>query len=153
MANMFELRWSILAAACVGMLLAPLGQTWWRGVTSYYDDARPVLRMTATVTSVTSDSVVLHLTGEKLRSCRYIRMQAFVRLVDGVLDDIGLLRVDQDEIGSSKPVGKHDFGQWKVWPIKGSRKLVIYAQHDCGDRLVTSKAVEMDIVGGLPQSP
>lgn len=151
MANLYELRWSILFAACIGMLMAPAGQSWWRSAATAYDEARPVLQMTATVTEVTEDTAVLAITGEKLRNCRYIRMQAFTRTPDGVLTDIGLMRIDQDELARSKPLGMHNFGKWKVWPIKGSRKLVIYSQHDCHDRLVTTKVIDMDITSKVAQ--
>lgn len=140
-----ELRWTLLAAVISGVLVAPIGQTWWHSLLSYYDDAKPVISLYAAVLQRGPDSLVLHLTAQKHRDCRYIRFQAFMQLPNGEMDDIGLLRVDQPEEGRTKPVGKLDLGEWKVWPVNFNRPLLIYGQYWCGDRLVTSKALEFDL--------
>lgn len=140
-----QMRWTVLLAAFAGFFLAPVGQTWWRSVLYGYDDARPVVVMTGKLVSRNGDEVYIHMGGKKMRQCDYLRVQAYSRAMDGRLSDSYIRRVDIAERGDSKPIGAFDLGTWRIWPVGDAVGVVVYVQHDCDGRLVTTKIADVPI--------
>jgi hypothetical protein len=141
--RLIEMRWTVLLTAAISLLLAPVGQTWWRGLLSYYDDAKPVVVMQAQLLTRTDHDAVLRIYGDKLRPCTYLRMQTYWRDSMGELHDAFAQRLDMPNRGDSKPLGSFDIGQWRVWPVQGAKSIVMFSQHDCDGRLVSTKMVEV----------
>ena len=140
------MRWTVIVAAVVGVWLAPLGQTAWDAVQNYYDDSFPVVRMSGRLVKADADSVWLEVSGEKLRTCTYIRIQSYVKSASGVLTDSYVRRENMPERGDNKPLGKFSIGVWRVWPRSDAVAVLLYVQHDCDGRMVSTKVAEV----GLP---
>ena len=145
MQQVLDLRWSIIGAAVAGVLLAPLGSSWWRAMQDAYDDAWPVVTLEPSVLKRDADSMLVHLVGKKHRGCTYLRIQAYTRRPDGTLADAFTKREDMPERGATKPVGQIDVGQWRIWPLTGGVAVEIYSQHDCDGRLVTTRVAEVKL--------
>lgn len=141
MRALLNMRWTIFFGVMLGVFSAPVGQTWWHYVLAIYDDAKPVVVMAGTLVQRDGpDGVVLHLAGEKKRSCRYLSMQAYTILRDGRLSDASAFRIDKPADGHSKPLGLFDLGLWRIWPVTHDAAAVeVYAHYDCDDRIVITR--------------
>lgn len=138
-----SMRWTVLAGALIGMLVAPAGQSAWRYIVSLYDEAWPVVAMHGHLVGRAEDAVVVEVEGEKLRDCRYARIHAFARGVDGALRDAFAVRQDHPEAGATKPLGVYNIGRWKIWPTDDAVAVLMYSQHDCGGRIVQTKIADV----------
>lgn len=141
--QMLSMPWTVLSAAACGFLLAPAGQTGWRAALDAYDEARPVITATVDNSVRDGDAVLIGISVTKLRTCRYLRMQAYTRSADGALSDAYASRVDMPSKGDSKPPGRFSIGQWRVWPLANSEAVLMFVQHDCDGRIVQSKLAEV----------
>lgn len=137
------MRWTVAVGLVIGFMLAPVGQAWWVVAQSHYDEAYPVVRMQAKVVKRDDDSVFVRIHGEKLRACRYVRLQAYAVGDDGFADDVYARRIDMPEKGDNKPLGKFDIGTWQFWPIIGVAVITIYVTHACDGRIVSTKIAEV----------
>ena len=134
--------WTVLfALVFVGMMqpLLPMLERWWEKNT-------PVVDMRGEVVTKTGNSVLIHITGEKIRQCVFVRLTAMTVGKSGALVDAYLERSDgKPQDGSTKPTGMYDLGLWRVWPTDGSLKAVVFAQHTCGGEVVVSKIAEVTL--------
>lgn len=137
--------WTLIAGVIVGVLLAPIGPTWWNSALKYYDEVQPVVRMQGYLVARAEDAVVISLSGEKLRSCDYLRIQAYAVTRAGGLEDAYIRREDMPERGDTKPVGTYSLGYWRIWPVAGAQAVRIYVQHDCNGRLVQTRLTEVSL--------
>ena len=64
---------------------------------------------------------------------------------DGDLIDAYKERIGRIEDGSNKQVGKHDLGNWLVWPVGDADKVVMTVMHDCQGRLIAAQIAEVAI--------
>ena len=96
-----------------------------------FDRYLPVVRAQGALLSHDSNSVVLALSGQKLRECRYAGVQAYSRMPDGTLRDATIKRIDQPAGGLTRPVGTFDMGQWDIRPTDGAAAVVVFVQHSC----------------------
>lgn len=138
--NVRDNRWTILFSLfCVIMFQAmlPVGQ-------HFYQVFSSVVAMEGRIVAQTPVYVDIHITGEKLRTCAYIRMFSMTLGTNG-LSEARLESVDKPNRGTTKPVGKLDLGVWRVSPVTGSTKASIYVQHDCDSTVVISKIAEVDL--------
>lgn len=147
MRHVRDQRWTVLSAVLVGVLMAPLGQGWWAAALEYYDEIRPVVVMRGEMISGDATEMRLSISGQQLRQCTYLRVQAFGRDAAGRLADAYIRRDDMDERGETKPVGAFALGVWRVWPLDGAVGAVVYVQHDCNGRLVLTKIVDISLRG------
>jgi phosphoribosyl-AMP cyclohydrolase len=140
-----DMRWTVLLAAMAGFFMAPLGDSWWRHVLDGYDERNPVVRMSGTLVKQDAESVWIEVVGEKLRACRYIRLQPYTRQKSGVLTDAYARRDGVPERGDTKPPGVYSIGTWRVWPRGEAVAVLMYVLHDCDGRVVTTKVAEVDV--------
>jgi hypothetical protein len=110
-----------------------------------YDARNPVLKLDAKVVLATADSVVISATGDKVRSCQYVRLQAYGVDTNGVLYDASIERIDQFEDKDSKPVGSFNFGTWRIWPRGNSVRVQIFSQYLCGQRMVVQRILDLKV--------
>ena len=96
-----------------------------------FDRYLPVVRAQGVLLSQAADSVVIALSGKKLRECRYAGLQAYSRMPDGTMRDASIKRIDQPAGGLTRPVGKFDMGQWDIRPTDGAAAVVVFVQHSC----------------------
>ena len=134
--------WTVVFALAfvVGMQpIAPMLGHW-------YNENTPVVDMEGVIVERTDESVLIHITGEKLRMCRYVAITAMTSTADGRLEDAYIRKMSgKPQDGSTKPVGNYDLGLWQVWPISGSSKVVVFVQHDCDGAVVLSKIAEVSL--------
>jgi len=108
----------------------------------WYDGLFPVVRMEVDVVGRDANSITLHLVGDKKRSCEPKHIDAFGR-VGNMLHDINIARQDVQDTLTAKPLGRHDFGIWRVWPSGGERVVLVYILYDCDGRIVPTKVAEV----------
>ena len=135
----------LASMALVGMLIGVFVSHTDDALWALYDETFPVLSAHAKVVSVDGEHVVVAISGEKFRACRFLRIDAFTRRTDGTLADAYMRRVDQLQDGSTKPLGQFDMGQWIVWPLDGGVGILIYTQHACNGRMVQTMMAEVDL--------
>lgn len=143
--DVFRMPWTIAVGVLVGLLIAPAGQSWWLAALRYYDEIRPVVRMDGWVVSRAPDAVVVTFSGEKLRECVYLRLQAYAVTASGTLEDAYIRREDMEARGDTKPLGTFSIGYWRIWPVAGAKAVRVYVQHDCGGRLVQTRFGELPL--------
>ena len=140
--NIRKMPWTALFAALLGVSVA-----WafpWSAIQEVYDTVRPVSIISANVVSRTSDSVTLHLTGEKKRDCKFISVHAFTR-VGPPMRDASIVRIDKPQDSETRPIGFHDFGTWMVWPMDGASFAAVYVKYECDGRAVLMRSPEIEL--------
>lgn len=138
-----EVRWTILVTLAIGIFLSSSATDYVLSTyREWYDDTHPVVKMAGTLVERTDDSATVHVTGEKLRACRFVSLHSYTRK-HGVMTDAYRSRIGQSEDGATKPVGKHDYGTWKIWPIEGANLVVMTVTHECSGRLVSAYIAEV----------
>lgn len=140
-----EMRWTVLIAATVGFAMAPLGTAWWDAMLSQYDKSNPIVTMTGKLVRQDADNVWITVGGEKLRTCTYIRVQAYTRHTSGMLSDAFARRENIPERGETKPLGTYSIGTWRIWPRGDAEAVLMYVLHDCDGRVVITKIAEVTL--------
>ena len=140
-----NMRWTLFLGVITGVLFGPVGGAGWGYVQSVYDDVRPVVRMSGEIVGRDGSSVLIKVTGEKLRDCRYLRISAFAK-IDDRADDVYAKREDAPENGLTKPRGKYSAGVWRVWPVVDMTQIIeMYVQHDCSGRVVLTQIARVKV--------
>ena len=140
-----EVRWTIVATLLIGIFLSSSATDYVLATyRTWYDDTHPVVIMTGTMVSRTGSSATIHIKGEKLRQCRFVSLHAYTEK-DGDLIDVYKERIGRIEDGSNKQVGRHDLGNWLIWPIGDADKIVMTVMHDCQGRLIAAQIAEVAI--------
>jgi hypothetical protein len=96
-----------------------------------YDEFVPVVRMQGELVSRTENAVVVRMWGEKVRDCRFVGIQGFSRVGDGINRDMRIKRIDLESVGETKPRGHFDIGHWQLHPLDGATHVVVWVQHSC----------------------
>ena len=109
-----------------------------------YDELFPVVAMTGRVVERRSGEVLVEIAGEKLRSCRFNAMHAYVSR-SGVRSDASIAREDRAVDGHTKPLGRYNIGVWRVWSTAGADLVVVYVSHTCDGRLVATNVAEVKL--------
>jgi hypothetical protein len=134
---MLAQHWSIAVGVVVGLVLLPVVSTeWqaWRAETKMIaEQGTPVIRETAAVIVARDDeSVTVRVTGEKVRDCRLIGLQAF-SVHHSVMLPARMKRLGAELHPIPRPPGPFDMGDVTVWPVSTeAQALVLYALHTCG---------------------
>jgi len=137
-----DLRWTIVFAAIVGLAFEPTKEA----LLGAYDQYKPVVIMQGKVVKRDTDSVVVHIWGEKKRECTYVQIQAFARAPGAALSThLSITREDAPEVGSTKPIGVHDLGFWRLRPRGEGGVFSVYTQHKCQDRIVNTLVAEVTV--------
>lgn len=107
---------------------------------SEYDARFPVWRETVgSVQERRGDAVVIELRGVKSRECRFLRINAQTEHL-GELRNARITRLDETEVGATRPLGQQHIGMWVVVPVTSTaRAVLVTVEHLCGDRLVLGK--------------
>lgn len=137
-----QMRFTIIFGLLIGVFMAPWGTAWFNYAASEYDEQHPVVKIKADIQEKKNSHVILQMTGDKYRSCLFIRMQAFTAQGSSPLKDAYKARIDYPEGDITKPVGPINYGLWKIWPIDGADRVIVYVQHDCGGRVVQTKIAD-----------
>jgi hypothetical protein len=143
--NFWRMPWSTLTGTALGVAMVFVTPQWVGPVRDFYDSHFPVLKMSGTVVGREPDSVLLHITGEKIRGeeCRLLQVYGYSVMTDGRLADATATRVDMIAVGRPRGPGFYDIGVWRVKPIGPEAVGVkVVAQHDCLGRLVLSTIAE-----------
>ena len=138
------------SAVIIGALAGLIAVLWWPAIIETanraVDTAFPVVSGDAATVARDHDAVIIAVTFRKHRDCRYERVQAYAKLAGDVKTAIYSERVDRPAESRSVPAGETYFaGRWKLWPIDGAYGVVMYAQHDCGGRQVSSLLAEVNL--------
>lgn len=140
--------WSTLTGALVGVLLVIAVPEWAAPLRNLYDSQWPVLRMTGVVVERDSDSVVVHITGRKLRGeeCRLLSVYGYSVDAVGRLSDAVATRVDREQASRARAEGDYDIGLWRVRPVGPDAVSVkVMTSHDCLGRVVLSTIAEASL--------
>ena len=137
-----SLRWTILSAALFVVLAALLFDDD-NPLLRAYDGAFPVLRMEGVIVAKDSTQVIIQMYGEKFRPCKYIRIAAYGKALDGTLTNMLMERTDTPVTGQTRPTGKLNIGTWRLWPVDGITGAVVYIEHDCAHRPVLTKIADV----------
>jgi hypothetical protein len=138
-----EVKWTITLTMCTVLLLSTtLADVVSQRLHSLYTRFNPVVEMTGALVSAGPDYSIIHISGRKLRECKYISMQAFTGK-QGSRRDAEKLRVAAPDDGYSKPPGLYDLGHWRIWPTDGSDTAEMYVIHDCDGYPVTTRIAEV----------
>ncbi len=118
----------------------------WPAAFEIYDKLQPVLTLNTREISRNSDSVTLHLTGERhySRACDFKEIAAFT-MVGQVMRDVNLVRIDREHRASNRPPGFYDFGVWMLWPVPGVGTAIVYVRYDCAGRDVFVQSQEVKL--------
>lgn len=144
------LSWHMLAGVMLGAIVIPLLHTefaaWRESARITQQRGTPVVRASARVVEQVSDSVVVHITGQKLRDCAIVGLQAFALDRSGVMAAATLTKVGATAPLVNRPVGPFDAGWWRVWPTGTTAQRVrIYVTHTCAGVDVRSVLAEVDL--------
>lgn len=93
------------------------------------------------------DSIVLHVTGTKLRECRLVGTQAY-SVMNKVMSVARMERVYPFALEYvQRPVGPFDMGHVRVWPVGSSaQEVVLYALHTCGAKNIEVRSTLARVV-------
>lgn len=106
-----------------------------------------VVTMSGRLVAADNDAVRVSMWGEKHLDCTYVGMQGFFGSASsGKLRDAMIRRIDMAEVGATKPPGAHyDIGVWELRPRNGATRALVYVQHTCGSRLITTKIADVEV--------
>lgn len=115
----------------------------------WYDRAAPIVEMQGKLIHTDGHSTLIHITGKKMRDCKFVRINAYYQFRgNGMLVDAFLERMAGPIDGATKPVGEYDLGMWRIWPTDDATKVLVYVHHECcgpHPETVLSKIAEVPI--------
>lgn len=141
--------WPTAAAILVGFALLPIAQreyeAWADARQAAQQQARPVVAMHGRFVQRDDHSVWVHISGTKLRQCRYLGLTAYSIDGQGVRRDANIERADGIQIrGDTKEPGDYDLGVWRIWPVQDSAvRAMVSVEHDCMGVTVRSVIAEV----------
>lgn len=130
-------NWSVFLGIAVGVVLLPIVNEEWRAwrtdIRIAAEQGTPVVDASAVIIGRDADSVILHVTGTKLRDCKLVGTQAF-SVRDSIMTVAKMQRTDLLPIDlTPRPIGPFDMGAVRVWPVSlEADEVVLYALHTCG---------------------
>lgn len=140
-----EVRWTIMFTVLIGVLVSSsMTDRIADAYNMWYDSRNPVVKMHGTIVDKTGSSIIINIKGEKFRPCRFVSMHAHTSK-EGEVIDAYKERLGRIEDGSTKQVGKHDLGNWLIWPISGADTVSVSVMHDCRGRLLTAVIAEIEL--------
>ena len=140
-----DVRWTIATTLVIGIFLSSSATDYaLSSYRSWYDDTHPVVKMSGTLVSRTASTATIHITGAKLRDCRFVSLHAYTRKRD-VMSDAYRERLGRMEDGVNKQVGQHYLGRWVIWPLDDADTVVMSVMHDCAGRLISAHIAEVSI--------
>lgn len=144
--SMWRMPWSTLMGAVIGVTAVLVTPNAVGPIRDLYDRYFPVLRMSGTVVERSGHSVVLHITGEKVRGdeCRLLSVYGYAVMPSGFLADATATRLDREANSRVRDKGHYDIGLWRVVPVTDQAVGVrVVTQHDCVGRVVLSTIADV----------
>lgn len=139
----WSMRWTLVFSLITGVLISPVFN--WSPLLPVYDELRPIVDMRGDLVRREENAVVIHIWGTRARGdCAYMGVQAY-GVKNGVRIGANLRRVDAPEVGTTKPPGTYDIGNWRIWPTDNADAVVVFIQHRCDTRVVSTRIAELDI--------
>ena len=141
--------WHMLAGLLIGALLMPIAyREWdaWRDSSAMLAErGTPVIQSSGRIVERSADSVVVHITGEKLRDCKIVGIQGFSLNLSGVMTAASIVKLTAHLPQlTDRPVGPFDAGFWRIWPVSAdARKVRVYVLHACNGVEVRSILAEV----------
>lgn len=146
--------WPIAAAVVVGFLLLPVAQqeyvAWTARQAEQAQRLRPVVRMVGKIVSRDSDSVLIHIAGQRLRTdteCRFAGVTAITVSEAGVnhranIEPVGAVQRRDETLA----IGHWDLGNWRVWPTGATAaRVLVMVEHNCFGVLVRSVLADVPL--------
>jgi len=144
LADLTRRAWgTILLSAFVGLFVGAViglsNDSIEAAVLDLYDRLFPVVTLEPPIiTSLTDDEVVLLIGGEKHRYCEYRKpMQAAGKSIAGTPIELSADRIDKEESGVTRPLGRFPAGLWRV-TRKGAASVQLYSTHVCNGRVIST---------------
>ena len=130
-------HWAVFVGLIVGALILPgaddAWQKWRFEREREAEQSTPVVVASGKIVERTATSVLIHITGTKLRECRFMGLQAYTVDTGGVMTAAQLERVGVPMMAHSRPLGPFDAGTFRVWPlVDDARGVTIYVSYQCG---------------------
>lgn len=117
---------------------------WLAGLSVLYYIFFPVTWTKARLVSKDAQAAVVHIEGWKLRNCKYAGITSFSQVNGAPKRNARIERVDFPSFSETKPLGDHNMGSWKVWPLEGATHVIVYFWHSCDEGDLRSvKAAEV----------
>lgn len=145
--------WHLFAGLIVGAVLIPIvAREWdeWRDESHRQEQiATPVIKTHVEIAGRDAESVTVHITGEKLRPCNFVGLQAYAIDAEGVMTLANISRPDSTSPPPvTRPVGRFDAGLWRIWPLDVRAQSVrVYVVHSCNGVDVRSVFAQVSIRG------
>lgn len=145
--------WHLFAGLIVGAILIPIVAREWDGwrdeVHRQEQISTPVIKTQVEIAGRDAASVTIHVTGEKLRACVFVGLQAFAIDKSGVMTLANIARPDNTGPRPvTRPVGRFDAGLWRIWPLDVDADSVrVYIVHNCDGVDVHSVFAQVAIRG------
>lgn len=143
--------WPVVAAVLVGFALLPMLQqqyTAWSESRAYaQQQALPVVAMSGRLVQRDESSILIHIAGQKLRTCKFLGLTAYSINSHGVRRDANIERMDGVVMrNDTKEPGTYDLGVWRVWPVSTEAvRALVSVEHDCGGVTVRSVIAEVTL--------
>ena len=141
--QIYSMRFTIVTAMFIGFLISSSQAGLW----GIYDNLNPLVRMQGNLVSRDADSVLIHIAGDKLRTCQFVQLDSYATDSIGLVRDANETRVDGQAYDSaSKPLGSYDLGMWRIYPLGTNAVSVqMYVEHSCSGRLVIPKIADITL--------
>lgn len=131
--------WAIILIVTVSAIVGAIADPARRGLDAMFYEAFPVLDMKTSIVEIGTDYVVLEVEGKKRWACQFDPPPiAELTMPSGARVDVNVTRMDRQESGATRPIGRIAPQRWMVYPIEGADAVTIYANHLCDGRLVSS---------------
>lgn len=137
---------SAALGAVSGVVLALTMLLSWGGYQWYKDNHGTVVAMEAKLVFHDTDSVLIHMYGEKFNSCRFLELTFFyVRPNEDLKYELNMRRLDRPTDRSSKPVGSFDIGFWLAEDVASGNRIKVFVNHDCHGVFRTTQIADVEI--------
>ena len=143
-----SMPYAVTIGIIVGLLMSLFGPQLIGSTIRAYDEAFPVLKMHGKMVASDSQSVTLHITGEKIRGeeCVLVSVYAYTIRADGKKHDALAERIDTPATGRLRDIGDYDIGRWRIFPVfDDALSVEVWTNHSCVGRSVLSKIADVSL--------
>jgi len=139
-----ELKWSIIFAIFFTLLASQIVAPLILEARQNLLDSQPVVKMQGDLIARTADTVTISISGEKLRPCTFVKLNAFA-IVDNYMRDAHLERISKAPTQGNRPLGAFHMGEWMIWPTNGAKQVKVFVQHDCSGKVIVTQIATVDL--------
>ncbi len=135
---------AILVGAVVALMVAPVAGLVQDRALQAYDDTFPVATVKAVRVPAPEGEVRLTMTTTKHRACELVRVFAYDQAADGTHVRAKIEKLEDGPLETIPAGNTVRSTVWRVYPVTG-KSIVVFAEHNCGDRVVRTRLIEMEI--------